>query len=127
MTDDRIFARGRRFLACQDIGHIIISDEIPGYACNGCSHYEKAMQTPEWVMSINCPCLDCLSRRVLLVKAEDGELYTLSDKMDHWTDEAVGDFAEDEWFNPARLTGSSKPVRGQDGSDRAAAGARAGS
>ena len=126
MADPRTYARGRRFLACQNIGFLVFPEKVPGYACNGCSHYSKAMQTPEWVMSRNCPCLDCLSKRVLLVEAEDGELYTLSDKMEHWTNGPVGDFADDEWFNPARLAGPAKPVRSRDEASRTATGPLAG-
>lgn len=127
MAEARTYARDGSFLACQNIGFIISPHKVPGYACNGCSHYSKAMQMPEWVMSVNCPCLDCLSKRVLLLEAEDGALYTMSDQLEHWTDGPVGDFAEGEWFNPARITGSSKPVHSQDGSTRPGAGVQAGS
>jgi len=105
MSQPHRYARGNHFLACAHIGFIRMPMVIPGHTCNGCAHYARAISTPEWVMSKNCPCLDCLSKRVLLLEDNNGELYTLSDRLEHWTDGPIPDFAADEWFNPSRLNG----------------------
>ena len=94
-------------LAMADAGFVETVMEIPYLSCTGCSHYHRIrVEAPEWLLSANCPCLECSSNYLL----------NFSDRLEHWTNGRIGTFAEGEWFDPDRMEDGSgyaprRPVR----------------
>lgn len=93
-----------RIIAPPALGFIFSSIPLPKQTCTGCAHLQRIMNLPEWALSKNCPCLECLSQRVLIYADITGTLGTFSNQLEYWTDGPIPDFADDDWFDPHKLT-----------------------
>lgn len=101
MTD----TRRNHILATADPGFIELSVDVPYRTCSGCSHYRRIrFEAPEWLLSENCPCMECSSNYLL----------GYADRLEHWTRGRIGTFTEGEWFDPARGEGRTDPQRQVD-------------
>jgi hypothetical protein len=86
-------SKKRHILATADAGFIETVMDIPYRTCTGCSHYHRIrLEAPEWLLSVNCPCVECSSSYLL----------GYAERLEHWTSGRIGGFAEDEWFDPDR-------------------------